>query len=119
MSFKGGILIRVVMPIPVLLYWSSHGGHAALSDRGENYARGCPRTDRVALVEVLVDVCATVSFEIMRAPELEGVMGTVIEEDSCMIAGSVGDGISVNACQSNVLHEMSQTHGKRKLSEKK
>jgi len=78
-------------------YWSSHDGPLRSRSKTRTARVGVPQQTGVALVEVSVDVSATVPFEIVEGvPETGGVMETVIEGDSWMIASSVGSGISVD-----------------------
>jgi hypothetical protein len=61
------------------------------------------------------------SFKIVGVPETGGVMETVIEGDSWVIADLVDDEIWYISryCHSNILLKMSWTRDKRKLSETK
>ena len=70
---------------------------------------GVPQQMRVTLVEVSVNVSVTVSSKIVGVQETAELTETVVEGDSWVIVGLVGGGISVNTCNSNILHEMSQT----------
>jgi hypothetical protein len=58
---------------------------------------GVPERTGVALVDVSVDVSASVSFEVDGVSEMGGVGESVIEVDSWMIPSSVGAEVSVDS----------------------
>ena len=64
---------------------------------------GVPERTGVALVDVSVDVSASVSFEVDGVSEVGGVVGSVIEVDSWMIPNSVGAEVSVDSTLSSCI----------------